>query len=227
MSPSHKPSFKLSSIPARPIVNSYWATPNLRKPTLLPLTRSSTLLVVACEYPHSPSLPIPKIDALLEAGIRTFIDLTEPNELVPYDALLTERATIIGLPQEEIDRIEYHRFAIKDRCIPPSPHLLEEALAVLEDCERRGRKAAVHCRGGVGRTGTIVGCWLIQSGLARNGKEALRYIDREWRQVEKSKRFPRSPETGQQEEYVRRFKRINSRDPSPLSDAFSPPSTTV
>jgi hypothetical protein len=93
---------------------------------------------------------------------------------------------------------------------------VSEVCAVLEDCHSRGRKAAIHCRGGVGRTGTIVGCWLVQSGLAKNGKEALEFIDREWMQVEKSKRFPKSPETGGQEDYVRAFRRITGRGLSPL-----------
>ena len=118
---------------------------------------------------------------------------------------------MLGLPQSEVDAIEYHRFAIPDRCTPASHKLVSEVCTVLEDCQARGRKAAIHCRGGVGRTGTIVGCWLVQSGVAQDGKEALAFIEREWRQVEKSKRFPRSPETGNQEEYVRSFRRMKEK----------------
>jgi len=179
----------------KPIVNSYWATPQL----------------LACEYPYSPHVPKSKLDNLLTAGIRTFIDLTEPNELIPYSTGLKQRAEMLGLPPSEVDAIEYHRFAIPDRCTPASHRLVSEVCAVLEDCESRGRKAAIHCRGGVGRTGTIVGCWLVQSGLAKNGMEALAFIEKEWRQVEKSRRFPKSPETGGQEEYVRAFRRMKGR----------------
>jgi len=78
-------------------------------------------------------------------------------------------------------------------------------LDVLRDNEERGRISAVHCRGGIGRTGMVIGCWLVESGLARNGEEALDIIAREWRGVEKCKRFPHSPETGAQFDYVLNF----------------------
>ena len=73
----------------------------------------------------------------------------------------------------------------------------------MADNERRGRKTAVHCRGGIGRTGTVVGCWLVESGVAKDGPEALVIIAREWATVEKSRRYPMSPETGGQCEFVR------------------------
>lgn len=178
--------------------------------TLTPLS------IVACEYPYSPGVRSCKLNSLLAAGIRTFIDLTEPNELLPYSTILSQQASRIGLPQSEIDTIEYHRFAIPDRCTPASHALVSDICAVLEDSLNRGRKAAIHCRGGVGRTGTIVGCWLVQSGVVKDGKEALDFIEREWSQVEKSKRFPRSPETGGQEEYVKCFRRMTGRGLSPI-----------
>jgi hypothetical protein len=181
-------------------------------------------LTVACEYPYSPGVIRSKLDSLLAAGIRTFIDLTEPNELIPYSNGLRERAAMLGLSQDDVDTIEYHRFAIPDRCTPASHALVSDICAVLADCQNRGRKAAIHCRGGVGRTGTIVGCWLVQSGLAKDGKEALAFIEREWSQVEKSKRFPRSPETGGQEDYVRAFRRMKERGLSFLQPMHSTPS---
>lgn len=52
----------------RPLPNSYWATPSL----------------LACEYPWEPKATTPKLDALLKAGVRTFVDLTECGELSPY-----------------------------------------------------------------------------------------------------------------------------------------------
>lgn len=49
---------------------------------------------------------------------------------------------------------------------------------------------------------------MVDSGVARNGEEALRIIAEEWRTVEKCKRFPQSPETGPQFEFVRNFKKL-------------------
>ncbi|KAF9024457.1 hypothetical protein BDZ89DRAFT_1062090 [Hymenopellis radicata] len=51
----------------------------------------------------------------------------------------------------------------------------------------------------------VVGCWLVQCGMAQNGEQALGIIAREWRTVEKCRRYPHSPETGPQFEFVKSF----------------------
>jgi hypothetical protein len=135
------------------------------------------------------------------------IDLTEPGELAhPYTlSTIRARARALGLSATDVETIAYHRFPIPDRQIPTSPTTLSQITALLRAHESRGTICAVHCRGGIGRTGTIVGCWLVESGRARDGEEALGIIGREWCTVEKRRRFPCSPETGAQWEYVRRF----------------------
>ena len=65
-----------------------------------------------------------------------------------------------------------------------------------------GRTVYVHCWGGVGRTGVIVGCWLARHG--RRGEEALERLRELWRRNPKSL-HRRSPERAEQEEYVRRW----------------------
>lgn len=177
----------------RPIPNSYWATPGL----------------LACEYPFSPSSPRPKLDALLAAGVRTFVDLTEPTELVHYAPQhLQARAARLGLARADI---AYHRFAIPDRALPQAA-ALAAILSVLRAAAARGETAAVHCRGGIGRTGTVVGCWLVEAGVARDGAHALAIIAEEWKMVEKARRYPCSPETGAQWEFVRNFKKGAGRE---------------
>jgi hypothetical protein len=52
----------------------------------------------------------------------------------------------------------------------------------------------------------VIGCWLVQSGIAKNGEEALEIIAKEWKTVEKCKRYPHSPETGPQFEFVKTFR---------------------
>lgn len=183
----------------RPLPNSYWATPYL----------------VACEFPYCPLTPADiarkktkqKLDALLLAGVRTFIDLTEPHELFPYYPHLESRCQLLGIDPKEV---EYHNFPIRDRSLPESVDFVRKILDVLRDNEKRGRICAVHCRGGIGRTGLVVGCWLVESGVARDGQHALQLIAEEWKMVEKCKRFPCSPETGPQFEFVKNFKRLPS-----------------
>jgi hypothetical protein len=177
----------LQSCP-RPIPNSYWATP----------------LLLACEYPWAPRLKSQKIDALLASGVRTFIDLTEHGELSPYAPHLNARVARLGI---DVSTIEYHCFPIQDRSLPQSVEFMREILDVLRDNDRRGRISAVHCRGGIGRTGMVVGCWLVECEVARDGGEALSVIAKEWQKVEKYSRFPNSPETGPQFEFVKNFQR--------------------
>ncbi|KAF9054242.1 protein-tyrosine phosphatase-like protein [Panaeolus papilionaceus] len=171
----------------RPIPNSYWATP----------------LLLACEYPWTPKNPNnPKIDSLLRSGVRTFIDLTECGELVPYDCIISQRCALLGIDPSEV---EYHRFPIRDRGLPESVDYMYEVLDTLRDNRDRNRITAVHCRGGIGRTGMVIGCWLVESGVAKDGAEALAIIAREWQSVEKCARYPHSPETGPQFDFVYRF----------------------
>jgi atypical dual specificity phosphatase len=179
----------LSALQPRPIPNSYWATEYL----------------LACEYPWAPAPGgnAPKLDAVLEAGVRTFVDLTEPGELRSYAATaLSDRAIALGI---DPSTIEYHNFPIPDRCLPRSRSFVAQILTVLADAERHGRRAAVHCRGGIGRTGLVVGCWLVSRGTAKDGEEALAIIAKEWCTVEKHVRYPLSPETGPQFEFVKQW----------------------
>lgn len=171
----------------RPLPNSYWATP----------------LLLACEYPGSatPALAAAKLDALLAAGIRDFYDLTQPGELVPYDALLRQRAAQLGIAAESL---RYRRFPVEDMGLPTAKRLAE-VLAALADSAAAGRRAVVHCWGGIGRTGTVVGCHLQQA-YNLSGEEALARIAAEWQTVEKVNRFPTSPQTRQQLDFVRYYR---------------------
>lgn len=53
---------------------------------------------------------------------------------------------------------------------------------------------AVHCKGGIGRTGTLLACWLVAQG--ESAEEAIAHV-RELR--------PRSVETKDQEDLVKRY----------------------
>lgn len=174
----------------RPLPNSYWATP----------------LLLAAEYPGAKleADAAHRLDLLLAAGIRDFYDLTEATEpLAPYEDLLRARAAHLGLAAESV---RFRRFPIRDMSVP-TPKRLAEVLAALEDSAAAGRRAVVHCWGGIGRTGTVVGCHLRQQ-LGLSGDEALARIAEEWKGVEKSHRVPRSPETAEQAACVQAFKPI-------------------
>jgi len=64
-----------------------------------------------------------------------------------------------------------------------------------------GRCIYLHCRAGIGRTGLMVGCHLVRSGLG--GEAALERLQILWRQCERSRSWPSVPETEAQVRFVR------------------------
>ena len=160
-----------------PLPNCYWVIPGL---------------LLAGEYPggQSPEETRERLQKLVEAGVRCFIDLTHPDELEPYES---------DLPLS----IEYLRKPIRDHGLPARREHMIEIQACLDHVLRAGRLTYVHCRAGIGRTGTVVGCFLVERGLA--GADALEELNRVWQQCGRSDSWPLVPETDDQSEYVRKW----------------------
>ena len=156
---------------ARPIDNCYWV-------------RAGRLL--AGEYPRTKeerSTPA-KLDALLDAGVAAFIDLTEPDELLPYGHRLNGQT--------------HERFPIPDVSVPETA-VCEQALDAIDSHLAAGRVVYVHCWGGVGRTGVVIGCWLARHGSG--GADGLAQLRQLWESCPKSARRE-SPETQDQKRFV-------------------------
>jgi hypothetical protein len=164
----------------RPIDESYW------------VTRGRFL---AGEYPghFDPELARRRLDAFLEAGFDTFIDLTKQGEVSPYANILSEQAQAYEV------KAQYYRFPIGDFGLPS----IAQMKAILDQIDENlgaGRRIYLHCWGGIGRTGTTVGCYLVRHGLG--GEQALRQLAEWWRDVPKSRIHPFSPETREQANFV-------------------------
>ncbi len=174
-----------------PLPNSYWVVPGR---------------LLAGEYPASNVLAETdaRIERLLQAGIDTFVDLTAPGELPPYHP---------NLPLST----EYERRPIKDHGIPENFQQMDEIVAVIADALRRRRAVYVHCRAGIGRTGTTIACLLADGGLSAQG--ALEKLNLLWAQSARSFDYSTVPETAQQAEFVRDW--VKFRGPNPATAAAS------
>ncbi|WP_204150768.1 dual specificity protein phosphatase family protein [Leptolyngbya sp. CCY15150] len=157
----------------QPIQNCYWIV-------------SGAFL--AGEYPRDKDdqTSRDKLGRLLDSGVTTFIDLTEADEgLLPY--------------AQWLGTATHYRFPIQDVSVPSSPQITQDILDTIDHAIDRGELVYLHCWGGVGRTGVIVGCWLARHGHA--GPVALDQLHELWKQCPKSRRR-RSPETQEQERYI-------------------------
>ena len=150
-----------------------------------------------------------KISALLDVGVDSFVDLTEECEtgpggdpVVPYDGLMYEIARERGIPAR------YLRMPITDLGVPQQWHM-EAMLDLIEVCTRDGGIVYVHCMGGVGRTGTVLGCRMIEAGTPPS--EVLNVIAEKRAVKLRSDRL--SPETDEQREFVINWKRTSTPVP--------------
>ncbi len=167
---------------ARPFANSYWVIPDR---------------LLAGEYPgelaRDPA--IAKLRTVIDAGITYFLDLTSPDDpLRPYEPLLKEAGAS--------ETVVYSRRTIRDMGCPTAGTMraiLDEIDAALE----QGHNVYVHCWGGIGRTGTVVGCHFVRRGHA--GDAALAEVARLYATMSttKTRQFPESPQTDRQREFVR------------------------
>jgi protein-tyrosine phosphatase len=140
-----------------------------------------------------------KLNGLLSVGISTVINLMEPDEINFYGDLFDQYEThLTSLAQYHYIPVECIRFPIRDMGIP-SEELMIQILDKIDQAHSKKKSVYVHCLGGVGRTGTVVGCYLIRHGMA-NSKNVLITISS---LMEKSNVFGyRSPQTFDQEEFV-------------------------
>jgi Swiss Army Knife protein, DSP-PTPase phosphatase domain len=159
-----------------PVAGSYWV---------------ETGRLLAGGYPgaRDEAVAVDQIERLLGSGVTLFVDLTEVGEpLAPYAHLLRDAV--------------HERHPIPDMGTVPHARYAETLDRI--DCERAsGGCVYVHCWGGVGRTGTVIGCWLARHGrdggnpIARIAE--LRSSTTDW--------FVPSPQTPHQTAVVRGWRR--------------------
>jgi hypothetical protein len=167
----------------RPITESYWVIPDR---------------LLAGEYPglSAEELTRKRIDAFIESGFQMFIDLTQPDELAPYARIMTEQAKAYDV------EVSHQRFPIGDFGLPTAEQM-NVILDTIDASLQAGQKIYLHCWGGIGRTGTTVGCYLVRQGMS--GVAALTQLAAWWKSVPKSRYHLHSPETVEQMNFVRNW----------------------
>jgi hypothetical protein len=125
------------------------------------------------------------------------VDLTEPGEynLRPYWPLLTGASH----GRWSKSRGGSGRFLISGR---PTRTQMRAILDDLDSALQSGCVVYVHCFGGIGRTGTVVGCYLVNQGMS--GDAALETITQLRQPLPKG--YRPSPETAAQRALVRTWR---------------------
>jgi len=131
---------------------------------------------LAGAYPGNPyeKKAEAKLKLFLDAGIRCFINLTSPEDENLYGDSLVPYRDLIEKASAGRFKVQYHRMPITDMDIPSKAHM-KEILNLIDGAVSENIPVYVHCLGGFGRTGTVVGCWLVRHGIAR-GKAVIELI---------------------------------------------------
>jgi len=158
-------------------------------------------LLLAGAYPGDPDPDEhrQKIQTLVDAGVRAFVNLMREDEtnwagvpFVPY----------VDLVRQVCPDAVCVRHPIRDLSVPSASEMCD-VLDTIDQYLESHRPVYVHCWGGVGRTGTVIGCWLLRHRLAEP-TDVLDVLMR-LRQQDRERRNRMSPETGEQQRFVREW----------------------
>ena len=135
----------------------YRHTADVRPPTVIEAGR-----LIAGRHPCAlgADCAAAELRELVAEGVTLFVDLTRRGELEPYAGLVSEPARYVNRP-------------IVDFSTPTR----DELVAILDEIDAElaaDGVVYVHCWAGCGRTGVVVGSWLVRHGADPN--EALRRI---------------------------------------------------
>jgi protein-tyrosine phosphatase len=163
-----------------PFERSYWVLPNK---------------LLAGEVPThlTPEQTYAKLDALVAIGVDVVINLMEADEMNAQGISFFDYSDYLNQ-----FNVTMYRMPIVDLSVP-TVETMRQILQLIDANLKADKTVYFHCWGGVGRTGTVLGCYLKQFGYASNQNvfELIRYLKRTTSINERD-----SPETHEQREFV-------------------------
>ncbi|MFH2143167.1 MAG: dual specificity protein phosphatase family protein [Bacteroidota bacterium] len=174
---------------------------------ILPFPRSYWIIPGKFLAGHVPTdkdmfLSDKKISNLLNLGINCFINLQDKNEKDDDGNLFPKYEDILDdISKSQGRKICFYRFPVTDLSTP-SKEFMKEILDTIDNSINKGLNVYIHCWGGIGRTGTVVGCYLIRHKMASKDN-VIRMIEYLRRTDPKTERI--SPETEEQIKFVQNW----------------------
>ncbi|MCP4297352.1 MAG: hypothetical protein GY786_17250 [Proteobacteria bacterium] len=174
-----------------PFNRSYWVVPGK---------------LLAGGYPGSED-PIEeerKLKGLIQSGIRHVISLLEPQEYDrPDDPFAPYVDNMESIAKDLKVSVTFDQLPIKDWSVATERQMIR-ILNQIDMCIKYDKPVYVHCWGGKGRTGTVVGCY-----LARHGFAAGNYVIKRIKELRKNTEdcSDPSPETKEQINMVINWKK--------------------
>ena len=129
-----------------------------------------------------------------------FLDLAhQTDRLAPYE--------------EHLRSSSRAQHPILDNDIPTVDEM-RDTLDTIDVALGGGETVYVHCWGGIGRTGTVIACWLVRHG--RTADEAIELIRDRRRATPDFERDPLAPQTTAQRAFVEAWPMgVGTPDPTP------------
>lgn len=166
----------------RPISESYWVEPGR---------------LLAGEHPGhwDDGIVRRRMTGLLDAGIRLFIDLSTQS-----DAVLSYKAVLEKVCRDRGIYASYLSVPLRENAEPDHIEDVVFVLSAIQSEVQSGGRAYVHCSDGVGRTGMVAGCWLVELGF--DPEVALDELARRFAAMNKASIHRWTPSSAPQAEWV-------------------------
>ena len=130
---------------------------------------SHTNTVVETKIPHNFTMIDDRVGG---SGMITNQNIGSVIDHFNFKDVITLTEDPIVIDECYLSQINFHFFPIRDRFPPDDPEVMSTILNILMSSP----KALVHCLGGVGRTNTVLACYLIKV-KNMSPSEAMSFID--------------------------------------------------